>query len=80
MEIDIHRMDLWEAIDEIIYLLEECQIHKERTITIIHGYRHGKILKDYIHSEGFIREMKKAGFSLKKKTIRNQGATTFFIK
>ncbi|TXT58939.1 MAG: hypothetical protein BAJALOKI2v1_280030 [Promethearchaeota archaeon] len=79
MEIDIHGMRLWEAIDEIIYYLEECRVNGIKEILIIHGYRHGKVLKDYIRSEGFIREMKRAGFVLEKKRTRNQGKTRFLI-
>ena len=80
MEIDIHGMRLWEAIDEIIYRLEECRTQEVKTITIIHGYRHGRVLKDYIQSRGFIREMKREGFHLKKQRSRWQGATTFIVK
>jgi predicted HAD superfamily phosphohydrolase len=80
MEIDIHGMRLWEAIDEIIYRLEESRLHEDEALKVIHGYRRGKVLKDYIQSEGFIREMKRAGYSLKKRGIRNRGATTFQIE
>ena len=80
MEIDIHGMRLWEAIDEIIYRLEECRIQDVKSITIIHGYRHGRVLKDYIQSRGFIREMRREGFHLKKQRSPRQGATKFLIK
>ncbi|MEJ2280121.1 MAG: Smr/MutS family protein [Candidatus Lokiarchaeota archaeon] len=62
MEIDIHGLRLWEAIDEILYFLEECKANDIKEISIIHGYHHGNILKDYIRSEGFIIEIAKNGF------------------
>lgn len=80
MEIDIHGLHLWEAIDEILFCLEEFQVKEISEITIIHGYRHGKVLKDYIQSRGFIREMKQEGIHLKRKPTQNQGETRFFIK
>lgn len=80
MEIDVHGMRLWEAIDEIIYCLEECRVQEVHAITIIHGYHHGRVLKDYIQSRGFIREMKREGFHLKKHKSSRQGATTFLIR
>jgi DNA-nicking Smr family endonuclease len=80
MKIDIHGLHLWEAIDEIIYCLEECQENDITEISIIHGYRHGNVLKDYVQSSGFIREMKRAGFHLKTSETRNQGETHFQIK
>lgn len=79
MEIDIHGLHLWEAVDEIIYCLEECKVKNINEIKIIHGYHHGKVLKDYIQSEGFIREIKKAWFNLKRKISQNQGDTHFLI-
>ncbi|MBD3214017.1 MAG: hypothetical protein GF311_15515 [Candidatus Lokiarchaeota archaeon] len=79
MEIDIHGLHLWEAIDEIIYSLEECRVRNIDHITIIHGYRHGNVLKDYIRSKGFIKEVKRAGFHLKMSGTRNQGETHFKI-
>lgn len=79
MEVDIHGMRLWEAIDEILYRLEECRVNGIEMISIVHGYRHGKVLKDYIRSKGFIREIKRAGFILKKQRTRDQGSTSFLI-
>ncbi|TXT62438.1 MAG: hypothetical protein BAJALOKI3v1_580016 [Promethearchaeota archaeon] len=80
METDIHGLHLWEAIDEILYCLEECRVNDIDEITIIHGYRHGKVLKDYIRSKGFIREMKRAGFHLRMRGLRTQGETCFQIR
>ena len=34
----------WEALEEILYYLEECQTMGIREISIIHGYHGGKVL------------------------------------
>ncbi|MBY9006683.1 MAG: Smr/MutS family protein [Candidatus Lokiarchaeota archaeon] len=68
-----------EAIDEILYRLEECHEKGEKTIILIHGY-HGKhILKSYIESEGFLRDIKRGGFKLKRKSNSNPGQSIFDI-
>ncbi|MBD3200657.1 MAG: hypothetical protein GF316_11625 [Candidatus Lokiarchaeota archaeon] len=80
MELDIHGMTLLEAIDEIVYSLEECRTKGDNEMNIIHGFRHGKVLKDYVQSKGFIKEMKKAGFTLIRKESQNQGQSLFNIR
>jgi NDP-sugar pyrophosphorylase family protein len=80
MEIDVHGLHLWESIDEILYYLEECRTNGIHEIIIIHGYRHGNILKEYIRSEGFIIEMEKAGYNLEMKPPRREGITQFELK
>ena len=35
VEIDLHGLELWEAIEEIVYNLEDCQIKGIREITLI---------------------------------------------
>jgi hypothetical protein len=62
MDIDIPGFELWEAIEEILFKLEECRIKGIQEILIIHGYQHGQRLKSYIQSEGFIKEMAREGF------------------
>ncbi len=79
MEIDLHGLELWEALEEIVYKLEECQTKSIREITLIHGFHRGKVLKNYIQSEGFLKEIVKEGFKLKKKNNPNSGASSFII-
>lgn len=33
MEIDLHGLELWEALEEIVYKLEECKTRGIREIT-----------------------------------------------
>lgn len=67
MEIALHELELWEALEEIVYKLEECKTRGIREITLIYGFHRGQVLKNYIQSEGFLKEMAKEGFKLKKK-------------
>lgn len=54
MEIDLHGLELWEVLEEIVYKLEECKTRGIREITLIHGFHRGQVLKNYIQSEGFL--------------------------
>lgn len=79
MEVDIHGFELWEAIEEIIYYLEECKVREIQEISIIHGYHSGQVLKNYIQSEGFLKEIAREGFRLKMKESSNIGVSCFLI-
>ena len=79
MEIDLHGLELWEALEEIVYKLEECQEKGIQEITLIHGFHKGQVLKNYIRSEGFLKDMAKDGFKLKNKDNPNSGISSFII-
>ncbi len=78
-EINLHGMELTEALIEIHYALKECKNEGFNVIEIIHGYHSGTVLKTYIQSPKFLKEMKKDGFMLKRIRSSNQGATRFQI-
>jgi len=78
MELVLHSYELWVALEEILYHLEECQAKGIREISIIHGY-HGKVIKRYIQSEGFIKEMARDGFQLERKSSSNPGVSCFLL-
>ncbi len=77
MEIRIRGLDLFEALEEISYRLEECQIKGIPEISIINGYRKGQVLKNYIQSGVFLKEMKRGGFRLKRIESSNPGVSSF---
>ena len=77
MDIDIHGLELEEAIDEISYVLRECKVKDIQEVSVIHGYRHGQVLKNYIRSEGFIKEMEREGFILRRERQNDLGITVF---
>jgi len=79
LEINVHGHELWGAIDEVLSALEECEIKNERGINIIHGYKHGQVLKNYFRSNKFLREMAREGFRLKMKDTSDPAISSFVI-
>jgi len=77
MKIDLHRYELWEALDEIVLVLEECKIKGDSILELIHGFKQGQVLKNYIQSEGFIKEMAREGFNLTRSQTSNPGVSIF---
>lgn len=79
MEIDLHGLELWAAIEEVLYHLEECHAKGVREISIIHGFHGGQILKNYFQSDGFLSEMARNGFKLLRKESPYQGMSCFIL-
>jgi len=79
LEINVHGHELWGAIDEVLSALEECKINGDGEINVIHGYKHGQVLKNYFRSNKFLVEMAREGYQLKKKEFFNPGESTFTI-
>jgi DNA-nicking Smr family endonuclease len=79
LEINVHGHELWGAIDEVLSVLEECKINRDGEINIIHGYKHGQVLKNYFRSNKFLVEMAREGFRLKIKAISDPAISSFVI-
>ena len=79
LEINVHGHELWGAIDEVLSVLEECKIKGYGDINIIHGYKHGQVLKNYFRSNKFLIEMAREGFQLKIKANSDPAISSFFI-
>jgi len=79
LEINVHGHELWGAIDEVLSGLEECKINGDGEINIIHGYKHGQVLKKYFRSNKFLVEMTRKGFRLKIKAISDPAISSFVI-
>ena len=79
IKIDVHGHELWGAIDEVLSALEECKIKSDREINVIHGYKHGQVLKNYFRSNKFLREMAREGFRLKVKANSDPAISSFLI-
>jgi len=75
----VHGHELWGAIDEVLSALEECKIKGDRGINIIHGYKHGQVLKIYFRSSKFLNEMAREGFRLKMKNNSDPAISSFVI-
>lgn len=79
LKIDLHGLELATAKIELYYALQECIVNGDDELEIVHGYRHGTVLKDYIRSNSFIQDMKKDGIIVKLKLYLNQGSTVFIV-
>lgn len=77
MKIDLHGYELWEAIEEIILILEECKIKGESQLELIHGYRQGQVLRNYFRSEKFLDKMAREGYKIARKPSKNPGISIF---
>ena len=79
LEINVHGHELWGAIDEVLNALEECKINGDLEFNIIHGYKHGQVLKNYFRSNKFLGEMAREGFRLKMKDTSDPAISSFVI-
>jgi len=79
MEINVHGHELWSAVDEVLSALEECKLNGDAEINIIHGYKHGQVLKNYFRSNKFKSVMAREGFRLKMKEVSNPAISSFEI-
>jgi len=68
-----------DALDEIVYFLDDCSAKGIKEISIVHGFHGGQVLKSYIQSEGFLKEMAKQGFKLQRKKSNNSRESCFII-
>ncbi|KKN14053.1 hypothetical protein LCGC14_1000020 [marine sediment metagenome] len=76
---DLHGFGLFDAIEEIVEILEICVSSREYILLIIHGYRRGQVLKNYFQSKKFLRDMANEGYQLKELKHPNPGASMFKI-
>ena len=74
---DLHGFRLFEAVEEIIDTIESCVSLGDFILFIIHGYRHGQVLKNYFRSKKFIEEMMELGYHLRMLNQPNPGVTAF---
>jgi len=79
LEINVHGHELWGAIDEVLSGLEECKLKSDGEINIIHGYKHGQVLKNYFRSTKFLAQMAREGFRLKMKDISDPAISSFML-
>jgi len=80
MKINLHGFSLDDALDEILYKLEECREIRDFTFEIIHGYKHGTKIRDYIRSDLFLKDLSRRGYNLSLRNISDKGTTVFELK
>ena len=79
LKADVHGYELWGAIDEVLSALEECKINGDKELTIVHGYKHGQVLKNYFRSNKFLAEVAREGFRLQMRNISDPATSAFVI-
>jgi len=75
MELNVHKLTVEEAIEEIMFKFEECVEIGENTLKIIHGHKHGTRIKDSIRSNGFLKEVARNGYKIVSKNYSDAGVT-----
>ena len=80
MILDVHNLYLKDAIDEILYKFDECKECGDDTLQVIHGHKHGTIIKDHIRSSGFILEMAIHGNEVIERSFSQEGVTILKLK
>ena len=76
---DLHGFRLFEAIEEIIGIIEGCLSSGYNLLFIIHGYRNGQVLKNYVRSKEFLEDMIREGYKLIELNHPNPGASRFKV-
>ncbi len=77
VKIDVHGLFLKDAIEEILIKFDECIELGNYSIEIIHGHKHGTVIRNYIRSEGFIKDVIRRGHKIVSKNFSDKGATIF---
>ncbi len=77
MELNVHKLTVEEAIEEIMFKFEECVEIGDSTLKIIHGHKHGTRIKDNIRSNGFLKEATRIGCKIISKNYSDAGVTIF---
>lgn len=57
LRIDLHGQNRWKARKTLFRLMIRLLSQKKVFLLIIHGYRHGTVLRDYIRSGRFARDL-----------------------
>ena len=80
VSVDLHGLELSEAITEVYMTLQESRTDGDSFLEIVHGYHHGTILKSYFRSNKFIQAMRKEGYQLQPEKSTNPAVSSFTIE
>ena len=81
MVLNLHGFTLQDAIEEVLWKIEEFILKDIDCLSLIHGYRHGQVLKNYFRSQEFLRVAAQYGYQLRLiLNKRNEGITTLKLK
>jgi hypothetical protein len=77
VRLDVHKLFLKDAIDEILIKFDECVELGDNTLEIVHGHKHGTVIRDNIRKDGFLKEVNRNGYTIVGKNFSDKGATIF---
>jgi hypothetical protein len=78
MKVDVHGFELDGALLEIYMALEQCRLDGDETIEIVHGFHNGEVIKTYLGTPKFKKQVEAQGFFLTR-VASIKGSTTFRI-
>lgn len=79
MELNVHNHTLDDTFYEIIYNLNICKETNDFILKIIHGYKHGKRIREYICNPIFLGEVAQKGYNIRIINTKDPGITIFEI-
>ncbi len=77
MELNVHKLTVEEAKEEIMFKFDECVEIGDNSLKIIHGHKHGTRIKDNIRSNIFLKEAARNGIEIINKNFSDAGVTIF---
>ncbi len=80
MKLDVHKLFLKDAIDEIMFKFDECKEIGDNMLEIIHGHKHGTRIRDHIRSDIFLNDANQNGHIIISKDFSDNGVTIFQLK
>ena len=80
MKLDLHKHRFEEAQEVICFSLEECKVARDNTLEIVHGYKHGTAIRDYIRSDNFLNDITKIGLVMTSKNFTDEWRSIFQFK
>lgn len=67
MKIEVYNCTLKDVIDEILHKIDEHKKLEDFKLELIHKYKYGTKIKDYIRSYVFTKEISQDGYHVKRK-------------
>ena len=80
MKINLHNHSLEEAKERICYAMDECIEANDPTLEIVHGHKHGSVIRDYVRSERLSNDVSKIGHVVLSKKTSVKGSTILRLK
>ena len=77
MQIDLHGFEVVDAKIEIYQALNECKAVGDSVLQCVHGFRHGRAIRNAIRSNKFLAHLKRKGYQISDVIHRSEAITEF---